>query len=127
MKEFLAIIFSTLWLFGSGIFVYVGVLNKWNQKHFGHISRDTKSFPVWAAILEKIVQAVALTLLVRWTHQSLLVLLAIPLLLVCASYLSTYADYKVSAKPVIVLTIIDCLRVGVGLVIVGLVFGRALI
>jgi hypothetical protein len=125
MKELLSIVLSALWLFGSGIFVYVGVLNKWNQKHFGHISRDTKSFPLWAAIAEKILQAVALTLLVRWTNVALLPLLAIPILLVCASYMSTYADYKVTGKPVIVLTIIDSVRLAGALLIVGLIMGHS--
>ncbi|HUC88157.1 MAG TPA: hypothetical protein VMR95_03340 [Candidatus Binatia bacterium] len=127
MRDVLAIVLSGIWLFGSGIFVYVGVLNKWNEKHFGHISRDTKSFPIWAAIAEKILQAVALTLLVRWTNVALLPLLAIPVLLVCASYLSTYADYRVSGRPVLVLTVIDSLRIGVALVIVGLTIGHTII
>jgi hypothetical protein len=65
MKDILAVIVSGLWLFGSGIFVYVGVLNKWNEKHFGHISRAAKDFPIWAALAEKLLQAVALTLLTR--------------------------------------------------------------
>ena len=127
IKDFLAIVLSGLWLFGSGIFVYVGVLNKWNQKHFGHISRDTKSFPIWAAIAEKILQAVALTLLVRWTNAALITLLAVPILLVCASYMSTYADYKVSGRPVIGLTIIDSVRVAGALLVVGLILGRSIV
>jgi hypothetical protein len=127
MRDALAIILSGVWLFGSGVFIYVGVLNKWNQKHFGHISRDTKSFPLWAAVAEKVLQAIALTLLVRWTNVSLLTLLAIPLLLVCASYASTYADYKVAGRPVALLTIVDGVRMGVALIIVGTVLGRAIV
>ncbi len=127
MKDLVAIILSGLWLFGSGIFVYVGVLNKWNQKHFGHISRDTKSFPIWAAIAEKILQAVALTLLVRWTRVALLTLLSIPILLVCASYMSTYADYKVKGRPVIILTVIDSIRLAGALVIIVLILGRSIV
>jgi hypothetical protein len=124
MKDFLAIVLSGVWLLGSGIFIYVFALNSWNEKHFGHISRDTKSFPIWAAILEKVFQAVALTLLVRWTKVGVLSLLAIPILFVWASYTSTYADYKVKGAPVIILTIIDSLRLGLALIIVGLILGH---
>jgi hypothetical protein len=127
MKDLLAIVLSGIWLFVSGIFVYAGILNRWNEKHFGHISRDTKSFPIWAAIAEKILQATALTLLVRWTRVSLLTLLAIPILLVCASYMSTYADYRVKGRPVIVLTLVDSIRIAGALLIVGLILGRSIV
>jgi hypothetical protein len=127
VRDLLSILISAIWLFGSGIFVYVGVLNRWNQKHFGHISRDTKDFPIWAAIGEKILQAIALTLLVRWTNVAVLTLLAIPLLLLCASYLSTYADYKVAGRPVVVLTLIDAIRMSGALIIVGLILGHSLV
>lgn len=127
MRDLLSIVISAIWLFGSGIFVYVGVLNEWNEKNFGHISRDTKDFPIWAAIGEKILQAIALTLLVRWTNVAVLTLLTIPLLLLCASYLSTYADYKVSGHPVVLLTLIDCIRMSGGLIIVGLILGHSLV
>jgi len=124
MRDLLAILASGVWLFGSGIFVYVGVLNKWNEKHFGHISRAAKDFPIWAALAEKLLQAVALTLLTRWTHVAILTLLAIPLLLVCASYASTYADYKVAGRPILVLTLIDGVRIAGALIIVGIILGH---
>lgn len=126
MRDILAILASGIWLFISGLVVYVGILPEWNKTHFGHISRAAKDFPIWAAIAEKIFQAVALTLLVRWTKVSVLTLLAIPLLLVCASYASTYADYKVAGRPVVILTLIDGVRIGGALLIVGLILGHSL-
>jgi len=127
VRDLLSIVISAIWLLGSGLFVYVGVLNKWNEKNFGHISRATKDFPIWAAIGEKILQGVALTLLVRWTNIAVLTLLTIPLLLLCASYLSTYSDYKVSGRPVVILTLIDSIRMSGALIIAGLILGHSLV
>jgi len=127
MRDLLAILASGVWLFISGIVVYVGILPKWNKIHFGHISRAAKDFPIWAAVAEKVFQAVALTLLVRWTNVSLLALLAIPLLLLCASYTSTYADYKVAGRPILILTLIDGVRIAGALIIAGLILGHSLV
>ncbi|HJP81324.1 MAG TPA: hypothetical protein VJ841_02950 [Candidatus Saccharimonadales bacterium] len=117
----LAVLASAAWLFLSGVLMYVVVLKRWNDKHFSQISRPSKAFPFWAAIGEKLFQGVALMLLAHWASVPFLPLVAVPLLLLCASYLSTYADYQVSGGPVFLLTLIDGVRIAAALYIVELI------
>jgi hypothetical protein len=117
----LAVLASAAWLFLSGVLIYVVILKRWNDKHFGKISRPSKTFPFWAAIGEKLLQGIALTLLAHWANVPFLPLVAVPLLLLCASYLSTYADYQVPGGPVLILTLIDGVRIAGALYIVELI------
>ena len=126
MQALLATIAAAAWLFLSGALVFAAWLPRWWAEHFGAIIRDPKSLPIWAVGLEKLAQGLGLTLLVEWTSRSAAQIVAIPLLLVSATYLlSTYANYRVEGRAVSVVAIIDAIRVIGGVAIVSVILGRA--
>ena len=128
MQPIFAILASGLWLFFSGAILFAGILPKWFKINFGQIIRDEKEIPLWAVALEKLLQSLGLVLLVLWTNQTILILTAIPLLFVTATYLfSTFANYRVSGRAVVVVAIFDAIRMVGAIVLVGLILGRALI
>lgn len=117
-----------VWLFLSGAIVFAVFMPKWFRTHFGTIIRNDKDLPIWAVAVEKLLQGLGLTLLVQASSQSVTRLFSIPLLLVSGTYLfSTYANYRVKGRPVIVIALIDALRVYIGIVIAGALLGHALI
>lgn len=128
MQPIYAILASGIWLFFSGAILFAVVFPKWFKANFGEIIRDEKEIPLWAVALEKLLQSLGLVLVVQWTQQPILVLIAIPLLFVTATYLfSTYANYRVNGKAVLVIAMLDAVRLIVAMILVGLILGRALI
>jgi hypothetical protein len=128
MVTLLAVLAAGAWLFFSGAILFTGLLPVWFERHFGTIIRDKKDLPLWAVAVEKLFQAFGLVLLVFWTSQAIVVLAAVPLLLVTATYFfSTYANYRVKAKPVLVVALLDGLRLIGALILVGLILGRPLV
>ena len=128
MQPIYAILASGVWLFLSGALVFAVLLPKWFKANFGQITRDEKDIPLWAVALEKLLQSLGLVLAVLWTNQPIFVLIAIPLLLVTATYLfSTYANYRVNGKAVVVIAVLDALRLIIAMILVGSILGRALI
>ena len=128
MQIVYAILASGIWLFFSGALVFAVLLPKWFKANFGQITRGEKDIPLWAVALEKLLQSVGLVLAVLWTNQTILVLTALPLLFITATYLlSTYANYRVNGRAVIVIALLDAIRLVIALVLVGLIMGRALI
>jgi len=128
MQAIYAILASGLWLFLSGALLFAGLLPKWFKTNFGQIIRDEKDIPLWAVALEKLFQSLGLVLLVLWTNQPILVITAIPLLFITATYLlSTYANYRVNGRAVIIIAVLDALRLVVAMILVGLILGRVLI
>jgi hypothetical protein len=128
MQIVYAILASGVWLFFSGALVFAVLLPKWFKANFGQITRDEKDIPLWAVALEKLLQSLGLVLIVLWTNQTILVLTALPLLFITATYLfSTYANYRVNGRAVIVIALLDAIRLIVAIILVGLILGRALI
>jgi len=128
MQPIYAILASGVWLFLSGALVFAVLLPKWFKANFGQITRDEKDIPLWVVALEKLLQSSGLVLMVLWTNQPILVLIVIPLLLVTATYLfSTYANYRVNGRAVIIIAVLDALRLIIAMILVGLILGRALI
>ena len=118
---------AAVWLFLSGAIIFAGLLPKWWAEHFGQILRDPKTLPIWAVALEKLGQGFALALLVDWTTRPAVKIVVIPLLLVSATYLFlTYANYKVEGKATVLVALTDAVRMIGAVVIVSLIFGRAL-
>ncbi len=67
-------------------------------------------------------------MLVQASTQPVLKLYAVPLLLVTGTYLlSTYANYRVKGRPVVVIAALDGLRIFVAIVIVGAVLDHSFI
>ena len=128
MQPIYAILASGIWLFLSGALVFAVLLPKWFKANFGQITRDEKDIPLWVVALEKLLQSLGLVLMVLWTNQPILVLIVIPLLLVTATYLfSTYANYRVNGRAVIIIAVLDAVRLIIAMILVGLILGRALI
>ncbi|MCE9647345.1 MAG: hypothetical protein K8S20_15215 [Chloroflexi bacterium] len=128
MQPVYAILASGTWLFLSGAILFAVVFPKWFKTNFGQIVRDGKEIPLWAVAIEKLLQSLGLVLAVQWTQHSILVLIALPLLFVTATYLfSTYANYRVNGRAVLVIALLDALRLIVAMILVGLILGRALI
>ena len=128
MQPIYAILASGVWLFLSGALVFAVLLPKWFKANFGQITRDEKDIPLWVVALEKLLQSLGLVLMVLWTNQPILVLIVIPLLLVTATYLfSTYANYRVNGRAVIIIAVLDAIRLMIAMILVGLILGRALI
>jgi len=128
MQPIYAILASGVWLFLSGALVFAVLLPKWFKANFGQITRDEKDIPLWVVALEKLLQSSGLVLMVLWTNQPILVLIVIPLLLVTATYLfSTYANYRVNGRAVIIIAVLDAVRLIIAMILVGLILGRALI
>ena len=128
MQPIYAILASGIWLFLSGALVFAVLLPKWFKANFGQITRDEKDIPLWVVALEKLLQSLGLVLMVLWTNQPILVLIVIPLLLVTATYLfSTYANYRVNGRAVIIIAVLDALRLIIAMILVGLILSRALI
>ncbi len=123
-----AILAGGAWLFFSGALVFAVILPAWFQSQFGEIIRDPKKLPLWAVALEKILQSLGLCLLVLWTNLSIALLCIVPILLVSATYLfSTYANYRVKGKAVVIVAVLDAVRIAVAMVFVGLILGRNLV
>jgi len=128
MQPIYAILASGIWLFLSGALVFAVLLPKWFKVNFGQIIRDEKDIPLWAVALEKLLQSLGLVLVVLWTNQPIFVLIALPLLFVTATYLfSTYANYRVNGRAVIIIAVLDAIRLMIAMILVGLILGRALI
>ena len=125
MRVVLSVLAVGGWLFVSGAIVFAGILPGWFSVHFGAIARDPKALPVWAIAIEKVLQACGLVLLLCVTTAPVWMLVPIPLLLVSATYLfSTYANYKVPGKPVVVIAAIDAVRLTAPLFIGALILQR---
>ena len=128
MQTLWATLAAGAWLFFSGAVLFAGLLKQWWADNFGELTRDPKSLPIWAVVLEKLAQGLGLALLVYWTTGTAAQIVAIPLLLVSTTYLlSTYANYRVRGGPVVVIAALDAVRMIVATVIVALVFGRPLV
>jgi len=128
MQPIYAILASGIWLFLSGALVFAVLLPKWFKANFSQITRDEKDIPLWAVALEKLLQSLGLVLVVLWTNQPIFVLIALPLLFVTATYLfSTYANYRVNGRAVIIIAVLDAIRLMIAMILVGLILGRALI
>ena len=128
MQSIYATLASGIWLFLSGALVFAVLLPKWFKANFGQITRGEKDIPLWAVALEKLLQSLGLVLSVLWTNQPILALIALPLLFITATYLfSTYANYRVNGRAVLIIALLDALRLIVAMVLVGLIMGRALV
>ena len=128
MQPIYAILASGIWLFLSGALVFAVLLPKWFKANFAQITRDEKDIPLWAVALEKLLQSLGLVLVVLWTNQPIFVLIALPLLFITATYLfSTYANYRVNGRAVIIIALLDAVRLIIAMILVGLILGRALI
>jgi hypothetical protein len=129
MQILYAALAAAAWLFISGAIVFAVILPKWFQVHFGHIARGAgDNSRLWAIAIEKILQGFGLALIIKWSQTSILHLTVIPLLLMASTYLfSTYTTFRVAAKPVLSIAVIDAVRLIAALFIAGLILGRALV
>ncbi|PSL49462.1 hypothetical protein CLV51_101795 [Chitinophaga niastensis] len=123
----IAMLAAAAWLFISGAIIFAALLPRWFQAHFGHIARDKTDLPLWAIIIEKLLQGAGITLLIYWSSQPVIYLSIIPVLLVTGTYFfSTYATYNVKARPVGWIALMDGARLVIASIVSGLLLGRAL-